>query len=676
MHYLTDLDFLKNIDSTLPIFYLNPTFKSDLLKKIVSGLSNEPHRGGGYIFIGPDQDQPNYIHFIHNQSLLNKRLQDILLNDFNYPLNFEIQHIHVEDHLIIQIQIFELPYFLKPLKFYSDNLKIEAYRLNGTKVYLCDRDDYSLFKLELGFWEIYPIKHATIYDIDKASLAKLYNQKTHKNTPENILNVLYKWLISNNLAIFSNQKIHLTMLGVILLANSQFLQSFFPQYGIKISYKSYNPKTFNYDTKFLNIFENIMNLPSSVLENIIFFSPFFKNEFIDKNLKSFYKDLLVYLLTYLILKRNYHLNKQISIELEHHRIKINCPGIIDLLSTNNFNFNVQPNPYLENLLDFNIPYQLKYLETTYKDFFLVNLLPALNYKNNYITNECIVTLTLPKIFNYNYSLVQSNLQINPPLINTICHVNDDESFLELHGGVEFKMVSYHNVLMLNKFKSNLRLLGFNNFYQYDKKLIALNDFDMSEWSSRLFFNWVPILNHYSFYLNESLSKGSNNNIFKKNAIINLSNFSDVFFTRLLQSIKTIDIKYFYINHQNNIQLDQFVTLQQYTQYKSQIETIPKELELFLKNLKTQVSKNYFYILSLLYICNWKPQTLYHLSIYLEKSPKYILINFVKPLRTKGYLGFTKKNVSNHPNQAYKTIKIKIKKSDVHIFNAEPNDASH
>jgi len=60
---------------------------------------------------------------------------------------------------------------------------------------------------------------------------------------------------------------------------------------------------------------------------------------------------------------------------------------------------------------------------------------------------------------------------------------------------------------------------------------------------------------------------------------------------------------------------------------------------------------------ILELCQLRPYSLDELSRLLQRKDKYLLEEFIGPLRQLGYLQFTYPEMPNHPNQAYRTIKL-------------------
>lgn len=55
------------------------------------------------------------------------------------------------------------------------------------------------------------------------------------------------------------------------------------------------------------------------------------------------------------------------------------------------------------------------------------------------------------------------------------------------------------------------------------------------------------------------------------------------------------------------------------------------------------------------LCSYNDLSVSDLSILLNKGEKYLLFNFVKPLREAGKLEYTYPEMPNHPQQAYRTV---------------------
>jgi ATP-dependent DNA helicase RecG len=56
------------------------------------------------------------------------------------------------------------------------------------------------------------------------------------------------------------------------------------------------------------------------------------------------------------------------------------------------------------------------------------------------------------------------------------------------------------------------------------------------------------------------------------------------------------------------------------------------------------------------LCTWKVLSLKQLSSIVQRNEKYLLENFITPLREAGALEYTIPDMPNHPDQSYKACK--------------------
>jgi ATP-dependent DNA helicase RecG len=61
-------------------------------------------------------------------------------------------------------------------------------------------------------------------------------------------------------------------------------------------------------------------------------------------------------------------------------------------------------------------------------------------------------------------------------------------------------------------------------------------------------------------------------------------------------------------------------------------------------------------MAIIALCQWRPFTLKQLAKYVQRNEKYLLENFITPLREAGKLHYTIPDMPNHPEQAYKAEK--------------------
>jgi ATP-dependent DNA helicase RecG len=61
------------------------------------------------------------------------------------------------------------------------------------------------------------------------------------------------------------------------------------------------------------------------------------------------------------------------------------------------------------------------------------------------------------------------------------------------------------------------------------------------------------------------------------------------------------------------------------------------------------------------LCNYKEMKISELSAVLGRSDKYLLREFITPMRESGKLVYTKPEMPNHPEQSYKVMPAEIKR---------------
>jgi ATP-dependent DNA helicase RecG len=84
------------------------------------------------------------------------------------------------------------------------------------------------------------------------------------------------------------------------------------------------------------------------------------------------------------------------------------------------------------------------------------------------------------------------------------------------------------------------------------------------------------------------------------------------------------------------------------------ELLPKELTQRIKDLGQRVQDKGLIESIILELCSIKHFSSSQLAAILGRQEKYLIHNFIKPLRETGKLSFTHPEVPNHPDQAYKT----------------------
>lgn len=90
--------------------------------------------------------------------------------------------------------------------------------------------------------------------------------------------------------------------------------------------------------------------------------------------------------------------------------------------------------------------------------------------------------------------------------------------------------------------------------------------------------------------------------------------------------------------------------------QSLVHQLPVEIQRIVYDLLTRSSDPSLIEDAILVICEFKPHKSSDLSAILGKTEKYLLRNFIIPLRESGDLEYTYPEMPNHPQQGYKTVK--------------------
>jgi ATP-dependent DNA helicase RecG len=87
-----------------------------------------------------------------------------------------------------------------------------------------------------------------------------------------------------------------------------------------------------------------------------------------------------------------------------------------------------------------------------------------------------------------------------------------------------------------------------------------------------------------------------------------------------------------------------------------VHQLPNEIQRVVNDLPQRSNDPALIEAAILLICEYQPYKSVELSAILGRSEKYLLRNFLTRLREDGKLEYTHPEMSNHPQQAYKTVK--------------------
>ena len=150
----------------------------DSFFETVCAFANEPELGGGQIVLGVTKSHEDLFGGYEVQGVGNpdKILQDIAsgcATRFNLPLRPRVQSENHQGHVVVVVQIDELPPSQKPLYFQKQGLPRGAWRRIGSTDQRCTDEDLALiFGSRQGdSYDLTLLSHATLDDLDPEAIA-------------------------------------------------------------------------------------------------------------------------------------------------------------------------------------------------------------------------------------------------------------------------------------------------------------------------------------------------------------------------------------------------------------------------------------------------------------------------------------------------------------------------
>lgn len=146
----------------------------------VCAFANEPGLGGGNILLGVEREEyslfPSYVVCgVENPDKLQLDLSTQCADMFNQPVRPEIKVDTVGDKVVLNVYIPELPPSQKPVYFKSDGLPRGAYRRIGSSDQRCTDDDLFVFYNKEDSLDSSVIKDTSLDDINEDAL-ELYRK--------------------------------------------------------------------------------------------------------------------------------------------------------------------------------------------------------------------------------------------------------------------------------------------------------------------------------------------------------------------------------------------------------------------------------------------------------------------------------------------------------------------
>ena len=158
------------------------------IMETVCALSNEPGLDGGYILLGVERDEatlfPIYtVTGIANSDKLQLDLATQCASQFNIPVRPDVEVEQMSDgKLVMKVFVPELPAAQKPLYFKSDGLPSGAYRRISSSDQRCTDDDLYVFYNKEDSLDSSIIKDTSIDDVSEEAIS-LYRKLRERVNP-------------------------------------------------------------------------------------------------------------------------------------------------------------------------------------------------------------------------------------------------------------------------------------------------------------------------------------------------------------------------------------------------------------------------------------------------------------------------------------------------------------
>ncbi len=230
------IEKLNAIDETTKVEAKKGSAIDRAILETVCAFSNEPGLNGGYILLGVTRSQtslfPSYeILDIINPDKLQADLSSQCASSFNQPVRPEIEVEMISDKRVLKIFIPELSTSQKPIFFKNEGLPRGAYRRIGSTDQRCSEDDLLLFFNHNETFDSALVKASSWDDIDEDAI-KIYRTLRSKVNPyaEELVYDDKELLLSLGAARREgeNMLLTLTYTGLLVFGSRQALRRLIP----------------------------------------------------------------------------------------------------------------------------------------------------------------------------------------------------------------------------------------------------------------------------------------------------------------------------------------------------------------------------------------------------------------------------------------------------------------
>ena len=212
---------------------------SHSVMETVCAYANEPSLGGGYILMGVAEDRsslfPQYktVH-ISDPDKFQKNFVSQCSSMFNIPVRPKVSVEKINEDTILKIKVDELASNQTPIYFKREGLPSGAYRRVGPTDQRCTEDDMHIFYTDTKSYEQTPAPGCTIDDIDETALKRYRSLREKVNPSAEELSYDDEELLEALGCLNRQNKKELNLSGLILFGSSKALRSQFPM--IRVDY--------------------------------------------------------------------------------------------------------------------------------------------------------------------------------------------------------------------------------------------------------------------------------------------------------------------------------------------------------------------------------------------------------------------------------------------------------
>lgn len=626
----------------------------------VCAFANEPGLGGGNILLGVEREEgtlfPSYIVCgVNDPDKMQLDLSTQCASMLNQPIRPEIKVDKINDKIVLNIFIPELPDGQKPVYFKNEGLPSGAFRRIGSSDQRCTDDDLFIFYNKEDSLDSTVIKDTTMEDVSEEALTLYRNLRKKVNAfAEELQYSDTELLQALGCVKKDNNNLHLTYCGLLVFGKKQALRRLLPMVRVDYIRVPGNEWVKDPENKFTTIdmrgplIELLQRTFSAIADDL----PkgfLLHDDAIQAESTGLPNKVLREAIVNAFIHRTYRENQPIQIIRYGNRIEITNPG-----------FSLKPeeslgepgsknrNPFIAAIFHETNLAETKGsgIRTMRSLMNKASLLPP-TFESNHSKNQFTTRLLLHHLLNeddiewlrsFQDQTITDGQKRGLILLREIGAI-DNSTYRQLNG-IDVMKASQELRNLREKDIILQKGKGRATYYVPNRTLVQWKDMpeqnDDFWWSFDGFdFNNVGQEEFFSTPLDSEILKDN-----------------ELSTPGLSQNMVEIELSTpvpFENIGENELSAPVNDPL---------VHQLPENLQHEIRQLSVRVSNPAVIEEIILKICRIRPYKLSEISGILGKSDKYILRNFVTPMRDAGFLEYFIPDMPNHPEQAYKTTSFK------------------